>query len=191
VGRRGPPVHGRPGPRARGSAGPKVCGSKGLRVPRSAQGLAPAIQTRPMDVAGATQTLAEAVASSALNIVNSLGALLGGTTIAAGFGFLAPTRLGLVLVVLTHGCWSLPSGSKSQTGALRPANRDIPGRPHSERRSCRNSAPFPPDRKYYTPELVPPEKRAPQDSLVRAPVGANALIFRRTGSQERKSPQNT
>ncbi len=68
-------------------------------VGASAQGLAPAIQTRLMDVAGDSQTLAAAINHSALNIGNSLGALLGGITIAAGFGYLSPTWLGLVLVV--------------------------------------------------------------------------------------------
>lgn len=68
-------------------------------VGAAAQGLAPAIQTRLMDVAGDSQTLAAAVNHSALNIGNSLGALLGGMAIAAGFGYLAPTWLGLILVV--------------------------------------------------------------------------------------------
>jgi len=68
-------------------------------VGASAQGLAPAIQTRLMDVAGDSQTLAAAVNHSALNIGNSLGALLGGMAIAAGFGYLSPTWLGLMLVV--------------------------------------------------------------------------------------------
>ncbi|MFW7415868.1 MFS transporter [Demequina sp. SO4-18] len=68
-------------------------------VGAAAQGLAPAIQTRLMDVAEDSQTLAAAVNHSALNIGNSLGALLGGTVIAAGFGYLAPTWLGLILVV--------------------------------------------------------------------------------------------
>jgi DHA1 family inner membrane transport protein len=68
-------------------------------VGASAQAIAPAIQTRLMDVAGDSQTLAAAVNHSALNIGNSLGALLGGMVIAAGFGYIAPTWLGLILVV--------------------------------------------------------------------------------------------
>lgn len=68
-------------------------------VGASAQALAPAIQTRLMDVAGDSQTLAAAVNHSALNIGNSLGAWLGGLVIAAGLGYVAPTWLGLVLVV--------------------------------------------------------------------------------------------
>jgi DHA1 family inner membrane transport protein len=74
----------------------------GLFVGLFAVGLAsaaisPAIQTRLMDVAGDSQTLAAAANHSALNIGNSLGAFLGGAVIAAGWGYLAPTWVGLAL----------------------------------------------------------------------------------------------
>lgn len=59
--------------------------------------LSPAIQTRLMDVAGDSQTIAAAVNHSALNLGNSLGAFLGGVVIAAGYGFVAPIWLGLLL----------------------------------------------------------------------------------------------
>ena len=68
-------------------------------VGASAQAIAPAIQTRLMDVAGESQTIAAAVNHSALNIGNSLGAALGGVVIAAGLGFVAPTWVGLALCV--------------------------------------------------------------------------------------------
>lgn len=68
-------------------------------VGASAAALSPAIQTRLMDVAGDSQTMAAALNHSALNIGNSLGAGLGGAVIAAGMGFLAPTWLGLALCV--------------------------------------------------------------------------------------------
>ncbi len=58
--------------------------------------LSPAIQTRLMDVAGDSQTLAAAVNHSAFNIGNSLGAALGGVVVAAGLGYVAPAWLGLV-----------------------------------------------------------------------------------------------
>lgn len=61
--------------------------------------ISPAIQTRLMDVAGDSQTLAAAANHSALNIGNSLGAFLGGAVIAAGWGYVAPTWLGLALCV--------------------------------------------------------------------------------------------
>lgn len=57
----------------------------------------PAIQTRLMDVAGDRQSIAGALNHSALNIGNSLGAALGGAVIAAGWGFTAPSWVGVVL----------------------------------------------------------------------------------------------
>ena len=65
----------------------------------AAAGISPAIQTRLMDVAGDSQTLAAAANHSALNIGNSLGAYLGGLTIAAGLGYVSPVWVGLVLCV--------------------------------------------------------------------------------------------
>ena len=65
----------------------------------AAAALSPAIQTRLMDVAGDSQTLAAAVNHASLNIGNSLGAYLGGVTIAAGYGFLSPAWVGLMLCV--------------------------------------------------------------------------------------------
>lgn len=64
-----------------------------------ASALSPAIQTRLMDVAGDGQTLAAAINHSALNLGNSLGAYLGGVTIAAGLGYLSPAWVGLLLCV--------------------------------------------------------------------------------------------
>lgn len=65
----------------------------------AASALSPAIQTRLMDVAGDSQTLAAAINHSALNLGNSLGAWLGGVTIAAGLGYLSPAWVGLLLCV--------------------------------------------------------------------------------------------
>lgn len=65
----------------------------------SAAALSPAIQTRLMDVAGDSQTLAAAVNHASLNLGNSLGAFLGGVTIVAGFGYLSPSWVGLALCV--------------------------------------------------------------------------------------------
>lgn len=66
----------------------------------AASALSPAIQTRLMDVAGDSQTMAAAVNHSALNLGNSLGAFLGGITIAAGFGYLSSAWVGLGLAIL-------------------------------------------------------------------------------------------
>jgi DHA1 family inner membrane transport protein len=65
----------------------------------AASALSPAIQSRLMDVAGDSQTLAAAANHAALNLGNSLGAYLGGVTIAAGLGYLSPTVVGLLLCV--------------------------------------------------------------------------------------------
>jgi DHA1 family inner membrane transport protein len=65
----------------------------------AASAISPAIQTRLMDVAGDAQTMAAAVNHASLNLGNSLGAFLGGAVIAAGWGYLAPTWVGLALVV--------------------------------------------------------------------------------------------
>ncbi|CAN5547345.1 MFS transporter [soil metagenome] len=68
--------------------------------------IAPALQTRLMDVAADAQTLAAALNHSALNIANAAGAWIGGVVIAAGYGYTAPAAAGAVLaasglVVLT------------------------------------------------------------------------------------------
>ncbi|MCB2412783.1 MFS transporter [Demequina sp. TTPB684] len=63
----------------------------------AASAISPAIQTRLMDVAGDAQTMAAAVNHAALNMGNSLGAFLGGIVIAAGWGYVAPTWVGLAL----------------------------------------------------------------------------------------------
>lgn len=68
-------------------------------VGMAASAISPAIQTRLMDVAGDAQTMAAAVNHAALNIGNSMGAILGGAVIAAGWGYLAPTWVGLALIV--------------------------------------------------------------------------------------------
>jgi DHA1 family inner membrane transport protein len=61
--------------------------------------IAPALQTRLMDVAHDAQTLAAALNHSALNIANATGAWVGGVVIAAGYGYTAPAAAGAVLAV--------------------------------------------------------------------------------------------
>lgn len=61
--------------------------------------LGPTIQTRLMDVAGDNQSIGAALNHSALNIGNSLGALLGGAVIAAGLGYAAPAWVGAALAL--------------------------------------------------------------------------------------------
>ncbi|HZA09795.1 MFS transporter [Mycobacterium sp.] len=61
--------------------------------------IAPALQTRLMDVAHGAQTLAAALNHSALNIANATGAWIGGLVIAAGYGYTAPAAAGALLAV--------------------------------------------------------------------------------------------
>jgi DHA1 family inner membrane transport protein len=65
----------------------------------AAAALSPTIQARLMDVARDSQSLAAALNHSALNIGNSIGALLGGLAIAGGLGYLAPVWIGLLLTL--------------------------------------------------------------------------------------------
>lgn len=65
--------------------------------------LNPAIQSRLIRVSHEAQLLGAAMNHSAFNIGNSLGAWLGGLVIAAGFGYLAPGWLGVVLALLGLG----------------------------------------------------------------------------------------
>jgi DHA1 family inner membrane transport protein len=75
----------------------------------AASALSPAVQSRLMDVAGDSQTLAAAANHAALNLGNSLGAFLGGVTIAAGLGYLSPAVVGLLLCIPGIGLalWSV------------------------------------------------------------------------------------
>lgn len=59
--------------------------------------LAPAIQTRLMDVAGDAQSLAASLNHSAFNIANGLGAALAGAAITAGYGWSSPGWVGALL----------------------------------------------------------------------------------------------
>ncbi|MCU1446958.1 MFS transporter [Cryobacterium sp.] len=66
----------------------------------AASALSPTIQTRLMDVAHDSQSIAAALNHSALNLGNALGAYLGGVVVAAGLGYLAPIWVGFGLSVL-------------------------------------------------------------------------------------------
>lgn len=69
-------------------------------VGAAAAALSPAIQTRLMDVAGDSQTLAAAVNHASLNLGNSLGAVLGAVVVGAGLGYVSAIWVGLVLAAL-------------------------------------------------------------------------------------------
>ena len=59
--------------------------------------LIPSVQTRLMSIAKDAQSLAASLSHSAFNIANALGAWLGGVVIAAGWGYLGPSRVAVVL----------------------------------------------------------------------------------------------
>lgn len=59
--------------------------------------LGPALQTRLMDVAGDAQTLAAALNHAAFNLANALGAWLGGLVLLLGWGWTAPSWVGVAL----------------------------------------------------------------------------------------------
>lgn len=69
--------------------------------------LIPSVQTRLMSISQGAQSLAASLSHSAFNIANALGAWLGGVVLAAGWGYLGPSRvavaLGIVGLVLFLG----------------------------------------------------------------------------------------
>ncbi len=95
-------------------------------VSLAASALSPAIQTRLMDVAGDGQSLAAAINHASLNIGNSLGAYLGGLTIAAGLGYLSPSWVGLVLVV-PGVLLAVVSVALERRSRRRPTGSEVPG----------------------------------------------------------------
>jgi MFS transporter, DHA1 family, inner membrane transport protein len=81
-----------------------------------------ALQVRLMDVAEHAQTLAAALNHAALNAANALGAWLGGLAIAAGWGYAAPSWVGVGLAaaglcILTY---SLALGRRTDRTATAP-----------------------------------------------------------------------
>ncbi|MBN9605402.1 MAG: MFS transporter [Actinomycetales bacterium] len=93
--------------------------------------VSPAIQTRLMDVAGESQTLAAAINHSSLNVGNSLGAALGGAVIAAGLGFVAPTWVGVALgalgLLLAVGSGLVERRATASGGSARGTDRSPRG----------------------------------------------------------------
>ncbi|GAA4937620.1 MFS transporter [Actinoplanes utahensis] len=61
--------------------------------------IVPALQARLIAVAPGAQLMGAAVNQSSLNIANAVGAALGGTVIAAGWGYLSSVWLGVALTV--------------------------------------------------------------------------------------------
>jgi MFS transporter, DHA1 family, inner membrane transport protein len=82
--------------------------------------LGPALQARLITVAPGAQLMGAAVNQSAMNVANSLGAALGGVVIARGYGYLAPTWVGVGLAAAGLGLAAL------SFTAERRARRPVP-----------------------------------------------------------------
>lgn len=82
--------------------------------------LIPGIQTRLIAAAGEAQLLGSALVHSALNVANSIGAALGGLVIAAGYGYLAPSWVGVGLGVLGFALAALSFRYDRRTGSGAP-----------------------------------------------------------------------
>jgi MFS transporter, DHA1 family, inner membrane transport protein len=84
----------------------------------AASAISPAIQTRLMDIAHDSQSIAAALNHSALNIGNALGAYLGGVAIGAGLGYVAPVWIGLGLslcgLALAAGTFAIDRSRRSR-----------------------------------------------------------------------------
>jgi DHA1 family inner membrane transport protein len=84
--------------------------------------LIPSIQSRLISIGGDAQLIAAALNHSAFNVGNSLGALLGGAVIAAGFGYLAPTLVGVALAIVGYGLTIVSFGlERAYQGPATPA----------------------------------------------------------------------
>ncbi|WP_205843642.1 MFS transporter [Nakamurella deserti] len=59
--------------------------------------LIPSVQTRLMIIAQGAESLAASMSHSAFNLANAVGAWLGGAVIAAGWGYLGPSRVAVLL----------------------------------------------------------------------------------------------
>lgn len=62
--------------------------------------LSPAMQTWLMRIAGRSEMLGASLHHAAFNVANALGALLGGSVIAAGYGLAAPTVIGTIVATI-------------------------------------------------------------------------------------------
>ena len=79
--------------------------------------MAPAVQTRLMDVAGRAQTLAAASMHSAFNIANAAGAWLGGVAISAGHGYASTGWVGALLGIAGLGVFAFSWHLDRRAGA--------------------------------------------------------------------------
>lgn len=88
--------------------------------PFCALAILPALQSRIVALAGGAPNLAAASIHSAFNLANSLGAWLGGITIAAGLGYGAPNLVAAALAALGLGIALLSGGLERRSVASHP-----------------------------------------------------------------------
>ncbi|GAB2486999.1 MFS transporter [Jatrophihabitans fulvus] len=72
-------------------------------LPFAAMAMLPAVQSRLITLAGGAPNLSAASMHSAFNVANSIGAWLGGLTIAAGYGYSSPNLVAAGLALLGLG----------------------------------------------------------------------------------------
>ncbi|NKY89209.1 MFS transporter [Nocardia veterana] len=83
----------------------------------------PPLQKRVLDQAAAAPTLASALNIGAFNLGNALAAWLGGAVIAAGFGYTAPSWVGVILAASALGL-AVWSGALERRTAATPAGSE-------------------------------------------------------------------
>ncbi len=86
-------------------------------------GLGTALQTRLMDVAEDSQTLAAALNHSAFNTANAIGPLLGGLAIAHGYGWESTGWVGTALALCGFAIWAVSLFDESRTSRRAMAAR--------------------------------------------------------------------
>jgi DHA1 family inner membrane transport protein len=96
-----------------------------LLFPFTAMVLLPALQSRIVTLAGGAPNLAAASIHAAFNIANSIGAWLGGLTIAAGLGYGSPNLVAAGLAALGLMI-ALMSGRLDRRGDANPASDAVP-----------------------------------------------------------------
>ena len=96
-----------------------------LLFPFSALAILPALQSRIVTLAGGAPNLAAASIQAAFNIANSLGAWLGGLTIAAGLGYGSPNLVAAGLASIGLGI-ALMSGRLDRRGHATPGSAAAP-----------------------------------------------------------------
>ncbi len=108
------------------------------------------LQIRLMHAAGEAQMLGAALNHSALNIANGLGALLGSVVIQAGYGYRAPSAVGVVLAIAGLAIFGISIWQRKRQSAretLRQSSRE------AARRSTRETAGEPASEPEPAPEL--------------------------------------